>query len=214
MMMKKGSNDMNDPGLLIVVSGPSGAGKGTICDALRKRFSNIYYSISMTTREPRNGEVDGTNYFFTDNFHFEELVHTDSFLEYAQVYEHYYGTPKEYVFNMLQQGKNVMLEIDIQGAMQIKKKYPKAVFIYVIPPSLDILANRLKSRHTDSANVIAGRLAKVKNELEWLSEYEYVVINDVLELAVERAAAIIVAEQCKVSRNHHLITSIHAQFED
>ena len=205
---------MNDPGLLIVVSGPSGAGKGTMCNALRKRFPNIYYSISMTTRGPRNGEVDGTNYFFTDNFHFEELIHADSFLEYAQVYEHYYGTPKEYVFNMLHQGKNVMLEIDIQGAMQIKKKYPKAVFIYVIPPSLDILANRLKNRHTDSENVIAGRLAKVKDELEWLSEYEYVVVNDVLELAVERAAAIIVAEQCKVSRNYHLITSIHAQFED
>ncbi|MGE1063265.1 guanylate kinase [Megasphaera paucivorans] len=205
---------MNDPGLLIVVSGPSGAGKGTICNALRKRFPNIYYSISMTTREPRNGEVDGINYFFTDNLHFEELIRIDSFLEYAQVYEHYYGTPKEYVFNMLQQGKNVMLEIDIQGAMQIKNKYPKAVFIYVIPPSLDVLTNRLKSRHTDSANVIARRLAKVKDELEWLSEYEYVVINDELELAVERAAAIIVAEQCKVSRNHHLITSIHAQFKD
>lgn len=116
---------MKDPGLLIVVSGPSGAGKGTICDALRKRFPNINYSISMTTRSPRPGEQDGINYFFSDNAHFEELLAQDAFLEHAKVYDHYYGTPKDYVFRMLNEGKHVMLEIDIQGAMQVKQKYPQ-----------------------------------------------------------------------------------------
>lgn len=115
---------MIDSGLLIVVSGPSGAGKGTICDALRKRFPKIHYSISMTTRDPRPGEVDGVNYYFTNNSHFEELLEQDAFLEHAKVYDHYYGTPKEYVYNMLQEGNHIMLEIDIQGAMQVKEKYP------------------------------------------------------------------------------------------
>ena len=115
---------MNDPGLLIVVSGPSGAGKGTICDALRRQFPDIFYSISMTTRDPRPGEVDGVNYFFSTNKHFEELLEEDAFLEHAHVYDHYYGTPKKYVFDQLGQGHHVMLEIDIQGAMQVKEKYP------------------------------------------------------------------------------------------
>ena len=120
---------MIDSGLLIVVSGPSGAGKGTICDALREHFPNIHYSISMTTRQPRPGEEDGVNYYFTDNGRFEELLKEDAFLEHAKVYDHYYGTPKEYVYQMLRQGNHVMLEIDIQGAMQVKEKYPQGVFI-------------------------------------------------------------------------------------
>ena len=157
---------MNDPGLLIVVSGPSGAGKGTICDALRRQFPDIFYSISMTTRDPRPGEVDGVNYFFSTNKHFEELLEEDAFLEHAHVYDHYYGTPKKYVFDQLGQGHHVMLEIDIQGAMQVKEKYPQGVFIYIIPPSLTVLEERLKGRGTDSQDVISGRLAKVRNELQ------------------------------------------------
>ena len=121
--MRKEVMNMKDPGLLIVVSGPSGAGKGTICDALRKRFPNINYSISMTTRSPRPGEQDGINYFFSDNAHFEELLAQDAFLEHAKVYDHYYGTPKDYVFRMLNEGKHVMLEIDIQGAINTTEEY-------------------------------------------------------------------------------------------
>lgn len=204
---------MNDPGLLIVVSGPSGAGKGTICDELRKRFPQINYSISMTTRPARKGEVDGKNYFFSDNTHFEELIAEDAFLEYAKVYDHYYGTPKKYVFDILNQGKYIMLEIDIQGAMQVKKKYPQAVFIYIVPPSLDVLAHRLKNRHTDSDDVIAGRLAKASKELEWVTQYEYVVVNDDLDTAIDQASSILTAEHCKVARNNHLITSISEQFK-
>ncbi len=176
---------MKDPGLLIVVSGPSGAGKGTICDALRKRFPLIQYSISMTTRKPRPGEVDGVNYFFTDNAHFEELLAEDAFLEHAKVYDHYYGTPKEYVFRMLSEGKHVMLEIDIQGAMQVKERYPQGVFIYVVPPSMDILADRLRHRNTDSPEVITGRLAKAADELSWIEKYDYIIVNDDLDKAIE-----------------------------
>ena len=194
---------MIDSGLLIVVSGPSGAGKGTICDALRKRFPNIHYSISMTTRSPRPGEVDGINYYFTNNDHFEELLRQDAFLEHAQVYDHYYGTPKEYVYSMLQEGNHIMLEIDIQGAMQVKEKYPQCVLMYIVPPSKAVLETRLRGRHTDSDEVIAKRLAKARAELEWISKYDYLIINDTLDDAVEEAASILKAEEDKTARRIH-----------
>ena len=204
---------MKDPGLLIVVSGPSGAGKGTICDALRKRFPLIQYSISMTTRKPRPGEVDGVNYFFTDNAHFEELLAEDAFLEHAKVYDHYYGTPKEYVFRMLSEGKLVMLEIDIQGAMQVKERYPQGVFIYVVPPSMDILADRLRHRNTDSPEVITGRLAKAADELSWIEKYDYIIVNDDLDKAIEEGASILTAEHVKTSRNHLRIATITESYQ-
>lgn len=204
---------MKDPGLLLVVSGPSGAGKGTICDALRKRFPLIQYSISMTTRKPRPGEVDGVNYFFTDNAHFEELLAEDAFLEHAKVYDHYYGTPKEYVFRMLSEGKHVMLEIDIQGAMQVKERYPQGVFIYVVPPSMDILADRLRHRNTDSPEVITGRLAKAADELSWIEKYDYIIVNDDLDKAIEEGASILTAEHVKTSRNHLRIATIRESYQ-
>lgn len=204
---------MKDPGLLIVVSGPSGAGKGTICDALRKRFPLIQYSISMTTRKPRPGEVDGVNYFFTDNAHFEELLAEDAFLEHAKVYDHYYGTPKEYVFRMLSEGKHVMLEIDIQGAMQVKERYPQGVFIYVVPPSMDILADRLRNRNTDSPEVITGRLAKAADELSWIEEYDYIIVNNDLDIAIEEGASILTAEHIKTSRNRQRIAAIRESYQ-
>lgn len=202
---KRSSCVMNDSGLLIVVSGPSGAGKGTICSALREQFPNIQYSISMTTRKPRPGEVDGVNYYFADNARFEQLLAEDAFLEHAKVYDHYYGTPKKYVYQMLEEGKHVMLEIDIQGAMQVKKRYPQGVFIYIVPPSRDVLEKRLRGRQTDSDDVIAGRLAKARAELDWIDRYDYVIVNDELEKAVDEAASILKAEQCKVTRNAHRI---------
>ena len=186
---------MKDPGLLIVVSGPSGAGKGTICDALRKRFPNINYSISMTTRSPRPGEQDGINYFFSDNAHFEELLAQDAFLEHAKVYDHYYG-------------KHVMLEIDIQGAMQVKQKYPQGVFIYIVPPSMDVLARRLRDRKTDTEEVIAGRLSKASDELQWIEQYDYLIVNDDLASSIDEAAAILTAEEMKTSRNTCKIAAI------
>ena len=204
---------MSDSGLLIVVSGPSGAGKGTICDALRQRFPNIHYSISMTTRNPRPGEVNGTNYYFTTNEHFEELLTQDAFLEHAKVYDHYYGTPKKYVYQMLQEGKHIMLEIDIQGAMQVKEKYPQCVLIYIVPPSKDVLEARLRGRHTDSDEVIAGRLAKASAELEWISKYDYLIINDDLNTAIEDAAAVLQAEEKKADRLTHRIAVLKEQYK-
>lgn len=204
---------MIDSGLLIVVSGPSGAGKGTICDALRKRFPKIHYSISMTTRNPRPGEVDGVNYYFTDNSHFEELLKQDAFLEHAKVYDHYYGTPKEYVYNMLQEGNHIMLEIDIQGAMQVKEKYPQCVLIYIVPPSKAVLESRLRGRHTDSDEVIAGRLAKTSAELEWIPKYDYLIVNDQLDTAVEEASAVLQAEEDKAARLAHRIAALKENYK-
>ena len=204
---------MNDPGLLIVVSGPSGAGKGTICDALREKYPLIQYSISMTTRLPRTGEVDGQNYFFTTNENFEKLLDQDAFLEHAKVYNHYYGTPKEYVFQMLSQGKHVMLEIDIQGAMQVKERYPQGVFIYIVPPSLDELAQRLKKRDTDAPDVIDNRLSKAGSELKWISHYDYVIVNDDLEQPIHKASSILEAEECKVARNTIQIACICEHYQ-
>lgn len=204
---------MIDSGLLIVVSGPSGAGKGTICDALRKRFPKIHYSISMTTRDPRPGEVDGINYYFTNNSHFEELLEQDAFLEHAKVYDHYYGTPKEYVYNMLQEGNHIMLEIDIQGAMQVKEKYPQCVLIYIVPPSKAVLEARLRGRHTDSDEVIAGRLAKASAELEWIPKYDYLIINDELDTAVEEASAVLQAEEDKAARLAHRIAVLKENYK-
>ncbi len=204
---------MIDSGLLIVVSGPSGAGKGTICDALRKRFPKIHYSISMTTRDPRPGEVDGVNYYFTNNSHFEELLEQDAFLEHAKVYDHYYGTPKEYVYNMLQEGNHIMLEIDIQGAMQVKEKYPQCVLIYIVPPSKAVLEARLRGRHTDSDEVIAGRLAKASAELEWIPNYDYLIINDELDTAVEEASAVLQAEEDKAARLAHRIAVLKENYK-
>ncbi len=210
---RKGKTMMKDKGLLLVVSGPSGAGKGTICDALRHKFPQIRYSVSMTTRPPREGERDGINYFFADNAHFKELIKEDAFLEYADVYGHYYGTPKKYVFDRLEAGNHVMLEIDIQGAMQVREKYAEGVFIFIVPPSLDVLSKRLHKRHTDTEEVIAGRLAKASAELEWISRYDYVIVNDDLDAAINKAVAVISAEECKSWRNENLIASIKKMYE-
>lgn len=201
-----------DEGILLVVSGPSGAGKGTICDAIREKYPELHYSVSMTTRMPRKGEEEGVNYFFRSHEQFEELISQNAFLEYAQVYDHYYGTPKEYVLNLLESGKSVLLEIDIQGAMQVKKQYPKGVFIYVVPPSLAILSGRLHHRGTDSEEVIRSRLSKITDELALAHQYDYIVVNDILADAIQKTCCILEAEQCKLSRNEGQIQTIFKQY--
>ena len=201
---------MKDEGILLVVSGPSGAGKGTICSAVREKYPDLEYSISMTTRAPRNGETEGVSYFFRTDEQFKKLV--DAFLEYARVYDHYYGTPKKYVLDKIQAGRSVLLEIDIQGAMQVKKRYPKGVFVYIVPPSLEILSQRIHARGTDSEEVIQNRLAQITNELSMMHQYDYVVVNDVLEDAVHKTCAIIEAEKCKLSRNEGQIETVFKQY--
>ena len=206
------TKQLKDEGILLVVSGPSGAGKGTICSAIREIYPDLEYSISMTTRSPRNGEQEGVSYFFRNDAQFEELVKEDAFLEYARVYDHYYGTPKKYVLDKIKAGRSVLLEIDIQGAMQVKKRYPKGVFVYIVPPSLEILSKRIHARGTDSEEVIQSRLAQITSELSLAHQYDYIVVNDVLSDAVHKTCAIIEAEKCKLSRNEGQIQTIFKQY--
>ena len=201
-----------DKGILLVVSGPSGAGKGTICAAIRKIFPKLNYSISMTTRAPRKGEVEGTSYFFRTNEEFGKLIKEDAFLEYARVYDHYYGTPKKYALDKIENGESVLLEIDIQGAMQVKQRYPQGVFVYVVPPSLDVLSARIHGRGTDSEEVIQKRLAKITDELAMAHKYDYIIVNDVLEDAVHKVCSILEAESCKLSRNEGQVEVIFNQY--
>ena len=203
---------MSDRGILIVLSGPSGAGKGTICAALRQQMPNLVYSVSMTTRAPRVGEEEGVSYFFRDKEEFQRLIKEDAFLEYAQVYDNFYGTPKQHVMDLLSEGKSVILEIDIQGAMQVKERFSEAVFIYIVPPSLDILSNRLRDRGTDAADVIDKRLSKASSERALAHRYDYIVVNDVLPDAVEKVASILRAEACKIKRNKEKIQYIYKQY--
>lgn len=205
---------MSDRGLLIVLSGPSGAGKGTICSRLRAEMPNLTYSVSMTTRQPRVGEVEGVNYFFRDKEEFEDLLKEDAFLEYAKVYDNYYGTPKKHVMDLLDQGKSVLLEIDIQGAMQVKERYSDAIFIYIVPPSLTELSARLRGRATDSEEVIDKRLSLACSELALAHRYDYIVVNDDLDEATEKTASILRAESCKISRNKEKIQFIYKQYMD
>ena len=189
-----------DEGILLVVSGPSGAGKGTICNAIREKFPDLQYSVSMTTRDPRKGEVEGESYFFRTNEQFEKLIEENAFLEYAKVYDHYYGTPKKRALDMISDGKSVLLEIDIQGAMQVKKRYPKGVFIYIVPPSLEILSDRLYGRGTDSEETNPKRLAQITSELAMAHQYDYIIVNDKLEDAVRKTSSILEAERCSCTR--------------
>lgn len=168
-------------GLLIVLSGPSGVGKGTIRRLVMSDITlNMVYSISMTTRKPREMEVDGKDYFFVTKNKFEEMIHNDGFLEYAQFVGNYYGTPKDYVLNLLKEGKNVFLEIEINGAKQVMEKYKgkNLVTIFLVPPSIQELENRIRNRHTEDEQTIQERLNKARHELSEKDNYDYVVVND------------------------------------
>ncbi|MEG0830917.1 MAG: guanylate kinase, partial [Acidaminococcaceae bacterium] len=165
---------MKPQGILLVLSGPSGAGKGTICQRLREKRPDIAYSVSATTRSPRTGEVAGVNYFFTDRTKFQQMIAQGELLEYAEVYDNYYGTPKAYVLDLLNQGLDVVLEIDPQGALQIKQSYPDGVFVFIVPPSLDELSKRIYKRGTDSEEVIKRRLSSATAELAYASKYDYI----------------------------------------
>ncbi|MBM7855735.1 guanylate kinase [Desulfohalotomaculum tongense] len=184
-------------GILLVLSGPSGAGKGTVCQALIQDNSSIHLSISVTTRAPRPGEQHGKNYFFISREEFEQMVAQDQLLEWAKVYDNYYGTPRRWVEEKLVQGEDVLLEIDIQGALQIKKKYPDCILVFIVPPSINELQARLISRGTDCDDVIKRRLSCVEGELQEIPKYDFIVVNDKLEEAVNEVKAIITAEKCR-----------------
>lgn len=191
---------MGNKGLLIVISGPSGAGKGTLCKTLLSRNDRLKLSVSCTTRQPRNGEVHGVNYFFVTHENFKEMINKDELLEYAQVYDNFYGTPKAFVDKNLNEGYDVILEIDIQGALKIKEKYPEAVFIFILPPSMEELKNRIKKRGSETEESLLKRFKCAFQEINYISKYNYVVTNDVLDEAVKKLECIIIAEKCRVDR--------------
>lgn len=178
-------NTVQKDGILIVISGFSGAGKGTLVKKLLDTYDNYALSISMTTRAPREGEQDGVHYFFTDREHFEEKIGQNGLIEYAQYCGNYYGTPRAYVEEQLQSGKNVVLEIEIQGAMKIKELFPESLLLFVTPPTAVELERRLKGRGTETQEVIATRLARAYEESEGMDAYDYIVINDDLDACVE-----------------------------
>lgn len=188
-------------GKLFVVSGPSGTGKGTVCGRILDDRENTIYSVSMTTREPREGEEDGKEYFFTDKEKFLKMIDDGEFLEHAQVYGQHYGTPKAFVADMLKNGKNVILELDVQGAMSVRKEEPDAVLIFILPPSVAELERRISGRGTESPESKARRLSEAINEISCADKYDYIVINDDLDKAVEEVKAIMTAEQLKVTES-------------
>ncbi|MFT9494284.1 guanylate kinase [Anaerosolibacter sp.] len=198
-------------GLLIVVSGPSGAGKGTICKQLLKLEPDVMLSVSATTRAPRTGEIEGKNYYFLSKNEFESLIEKDEFLEYANVYGNYYGTPKKYVEEKNLEGKNVLLEIDIQGALQIKEKYPHGVFIFILPPSAKELKHRIVNRGTETEAAIEQRFKSAFDEINYVKKYDYCVVNDDVDAAVDKVKAIIKAERCRITED---IDSIISRFKE
>ena len=188
-------------GLLIVVSGASGTGKGTVCKKILADLPEVAYSISATTRKPRPGEVDGKEYYFLSVEEFKAWIAEEKFLEYAEVYGNFYGTPLNKIEERLNRGEDILLEIDVQGALNVKRKCPDGVYIFLLPPSLEELKSRIEGRGTESAESLARRLKNAVAEIKIGLEYDYAVVNDTIDNAAEQIKAILTAERLKVARN-------------
>ncbi len=194
-------------GLLVVFSGPSGSGKGTVLKEALKKSDNLEISVSVTTRAPREGEVDGVDYIFYSNEQFKELVSNNGFLEWACFCENYYGTPRARIEALLDEGKDVVLEIEVQGAMKIRDKCPEAVLIFNLPPSQKELEKRLVGRNTDSPEIVEKRLKTAIWEIEQAKHYDYIVVNDKVETAADAFLSILEGEKCRAKRNETLLDS-------
>lgn len=199
---------MADKGILVVVSGFSGAGKGTLMKRLMEKYDNYALSISATTRAPRQGEEHGREYFFHTKQEFEELILQDALIEYAQYVENYYGTPKAYVEKQLNAGKDVILEIEIQGALKVKEKFPDTLLLFVTPPSAEELRRRLINRGTESMEVIESRLRRASEEAKGMPEYDYILINDEIEACVDKMHEIIQSQHDTVRNRQKFIEQI------
>ncbi|WP_287386197.1 guanylate kinase [Lachnospira sp.] len=205
---------MNNKGLLIVLSGFSGAGKGTVVKSLLASHKDEYcLSISATTRNPRPGEENGREYFFKTVEEFEAMIDKNELIEYAKYVSNYYGTPKAYVESQLEAGKNVILEIEMQGALDIKKIYPDAVLIFITPPSAKELENRLRGRNTEDEATILARLSRAYDESEGLEEYDYIILNDEVEKCVERIVGVVTSEKMKTANNEELINKVKEELK-
>lgn len=198
-------------GKLIVVSGFSGAGKGTLMNALMEKYDNYALSVSATTRAPRPGETEGVSYFYKTDEEFRQMIERDELIEYAGYVGHYYGTPRAFVEENLAAGKDVFLEIEIQGAMKVKSKYPDAVLMFVTPPSAEVLKERLVRRGTESPDVIAARLKRATEEAEGVEAYDYIVVNDILQDCVETVDRIVKSEHNRADERISLIKEIRSE---
>lgn len=187
-------------GILFVLSGPAGVGKGTVRQKLFEQETDLKYSVSATTRKKRLGEKEGVDYFYKTKEEFEEMIERNELLEYAKYVDNYYGTPKQYVLDELAKGNDVFLEIEVQGALQVKKNFPEGVFIFLTPPSLKELKNRIVNRGTETKDVIMQRLKEAKNEIKMMEKYDYVVVNDDVSKAVKKVKSIVISEHCKRAR--------------
>ena len=201
-------------GLLILISGPSGTGKGTVCDLLRQKHPEISYSISATTRQPRPGEQDGVNYYFYTKEKFREMIDQGQLLEWAEVYGNFYGTPKQKVLDRLDAGEDILLEIDTQGALNVMKVMPEGLFIFLLPPSLEELAARLKGRGTETEESLHRRLGAAVDEIKLATKYRYVVVNDKVEDAEETIANIVEAEHHRSDLNESLLAKLQVWKEN
>ena len=205
---------MRQKGILTVISGFSGAGKGTIVRELLDRYDEYALSVSMTTRSPRPGERDGVEYFFTDREHFEEAIRQDGLVEYAVYCGNYYGTPRAYVESQLAAGRNVILEIEIQGALKVREKFPESLLIFLTPPNAGELKRRLEERGTEDAEGIARRLARAAEESEGVEAYDYIVVNDNLEECVEEVHRLVGASRRAPVRSSRFIREIREELQD
>ena len=195
---------MKKKGMIIIVSAPSGAGKTSICDALIESDKNIVYSVSTTTREPRKGEKNGKEYYFVNDSDFKKMVKKKMFVEWAKVHDHFYGTSKKVLDQTINKGKDILLDIDVQGAVKIKKQYKNALMIFITTPTLKVLKERLIKRNKDSLEVIKMRVENAKRELTYLPKYDYLILNDKLDESIKQAKSIICAERLSIKRNKNI----------